>query len=567
MPPPVDASSMIEMPVIERSDSRSLWVGGAALATAYAAVTFFISSIFAWPLVGAAFVVFFITGLAGVITYMSALSTRYSKFGTDTWVNDPARARAGTIMLNAGFLSGVFAVALAVFAPAATAVGLLAFTGMVRRDFMVSPATLYERAFYEAKQHADGPLHFGEATISSPVHDGDHWKFNFFSIPEGDGAKAKMISIDFHKGGGLVSIDGFHSKAYTYKDVPLPADQPVFPITPEVFKSAVQMTPEEALTEVQRVAAIRGGVSISLRAEVQGEKGAHGDFKYRFYDNSGYEVAVNARSREVRVLKEPRVETREERLERFKAWKSLRDLDVWLGEHLPLYTFLKWAAIIGAGIFLIDMFFNIPAMIGAVGAIGVLGAGGYLVRRDSMPKPVDLYTRALEEAKEASGGMPVKFVRATASYPLTDQKWIYTFHADHPKLADKMRMIDISFANGMLVIAGNFETQQHVYTLGGDLSQFGEGRVMDVDAFSTIARITPDEALAAAKQRIPAFLTVRSSIELTANGGSAGMSYRIYDEKGNVAAVDAVNGEVFEAVEAEVTPPTGIVDWFFSLIK
>ncbi|OIO12209.1 MAG: hypothetical protein AUJ52_00580 [Elusimicrobia bacterium CG1_02_63_36] len=361
------------MPSLEASNPWSVRLGGLGLAFAYTTTAFGISLLTGWPVVGAAFAVFFATGFAGFVTYVSALEIEHSRYGTEAFVTNPRRAGIGEAMLNAAILFGIGTMIAAFAAPAATAAAFLGLSGIVRRDAMVSPAALYERAYAEALAKADGVLHFGEAVVNSPVRDGDHWKFNFYSVPEAEDGKAKMISVDFHRGGGWVSSGGFYSKIRVYEDAALPADQPVFPISPETFAGSIKIEPETALNAALREApGMRGAVSVSLRAEVEGENKERGDFRYRFYDNRGYEVSVNARTNEVRILQEPRTESREERLERFRMWRSLGDLDRWLGETLPLYKFLKWAAILGGLLFLADMIFDFPGMIGAS---GLLGAG------------------------------------------------------------------------------------------------------------------------------------------------------------------------------------------------
>jgi len=254
--------------------------------------------------------------------------------------------------------------ALAVLAPRGPA-GRGPMNGSLSRspegERLADPAAVYQRAFDEVRKWAeavgkeDVKVYFGEALAAVPVEGGRHWKLTFYLSAEETPTVGDAVTVEFKRvpGAGPETVEpelSFHH------DAAFPADQPVFRLPPFQFARLGRVKAGEALAAAQRMAPYLGSrVQVSLRLEVHGEEAEERGLWYHFFDERGNETAVSAWTSEVRELTKPEIKTTEEKKESVRLWKQLKDIDAWLGEHLPLYETAKWLALIGVGLWLLDM--------------------------------------------------------------------------------------------------------------------------------------------------------------------------------------------------------------------
>ncbi|MBI4423571.1 MAG: hypothetical protein HY554_07590 [Elusimicrobia bacterium] len=162
---------------------------------------------------------------------------------------------------------------------------------MAAPRFLPSPAPLYPRALAlaldEAAKRGVGreQLRFVQATASMPAPDGKLWDFEFRLLaPDG---RSLPLYVEF-SGGLTVGPD---ARVRLFSGGPFVRSAPVR--EPSAFAGSLRVEPEPALIEAQRDTGLSGGVSVILREETVAD--APG-WWYRFYDDGGREVVVNAGS-------------------------------------------------------------------------------------------------------------------------------------------------------------------------------------------------------------------------------------------------------------------------------
>jgi hypothetical protein len=411
-------------------------------------------------------------------------------------------------------------------------------------SLLVSPAAPYERAYKEAVRVAKSKglteknVYFGDAAASTPVRDGQHWKYTFYLLETPDQEKAYSVFVEMSSGWTV----GFDHRTHGYNDVAVPGE--TMQLTPQSFAQLIRTETEPAIDAARRVHPdLGGGLSISLKA------GAEGQLRYHLFDDYGAEVTVNAATRNVNVVREAesRGERRRKGREQRDFLQGLKNIDSWLGTKVPFYTVLKWLAILGGLIFLMQM---ASASAAVTAGAAVVGMGGMMFGAPDnlLPNPAEMYERALKEATEIAVGKEgqvdkIEFVKATASY-LEDQKWTFTFLVPQATADSGYHEISIVFKGGLTVVSGQFETSGYSRDVAGTDATIEHGRELDAKTFATILRQGPEQAIDAAIVKEPNF-SRRSSVALVPSGKSAGMQYRIYDEQGYMATVDPVNGEAF----------------------
>lgn len=169
------------------------------------------------------------------------------------------------------------------------------------RDAAVNPAESYAVALKKAQEIAlargadAGQVRFVEATVSLPVRSDSHWKFTF-EIPGKNGGSA-LVFVDFSRflGGAL------ETRVSVYEGAKAPEGKVIAPLTTGSVAMGSKLDPQAALTLARAAQpGMSAGVSaiFDYRSEpVSGDK----DLWYRFYDDKGAAVSVNARTGEARV--------------------------------------------------------------------------------------------------------------------------------------------------------------------------------------------------------------------------------------------------------------------------
>ncbi|MBI3563782.1 MAG: hypothetical protein HY079_01140 [Elusimicrobia bacterium] len=195
--------------------------------------------------------------------------------------------------------AGVVAFAVAAGYLGAHAGGVVASLGT--RAVLPDPATGYARALKAAVEAAAArgasaeSVRFVEATAAMPVSGGALWHYAF-TVPGKDGGNA-MVYVDFKTFMGGEA----DARVSVYDGAPAPKGKLAAPLDAYYFGRGVRLTPETALDAARRAGPALGSrvsVSLDYRAEaVTGDK----DLWYRFYDDKGGIVSVNARSGETAV--------------------------------------------------------------------------------------------------------------------------------------------------------------------------------------------------------------------------------------------------------------------------
>lgn len=239
---------------------------------------------------------------------------------------------------------------------------------LVSQPALHSPAKMYAQAYKEALKaarkmgRAEHNLFFGETTAVMPVRDGAQWKFNFYVLDEPGQVKASAILVELDN--GIAAAWGkYRSRVQVYEDVAVPADPLRMVVAPARLMAAVRVDPQAAYASARKgYPGLGQGVSVSLQLHRKGDTGPR-TFWYHFFDENGAEVAVDAIASRIRVVRETKHATLQERTEQWKLSKRLRDLDSWMGDNFVLYGAWKWVALVGAAIWLLDMLFGLPELI------------------------------------------------------------------------------------------------------------------------------------------------------------------------------------------------------------
>jgi hypothetical protein len=136
---------------------------------------------------------------------------------------------------------------------------------------------------------------FVRATASMPVRDGAHWHYSF-SIPGKNGARALIYADAQSFLGGVPEI-----RTSVFENAP---DQGGLAkaLEPVHFHMGTKaLDPEQALDAARRAQpGMSAGVGVALDYREEAVSG-DGDLWYRFYDDKGAIVSVNARTSEARV--------------------------------------------------------------------------------------------------------------------------------------------------------------------------------------------------------------------------------------------------------------------------
>lgn len=166
----------------------------------------------------------------------------------------------------------------------------------VRSFILDNPSAAYGEARKKAVEVAAArgvpadQVRFVSATASMPIHQGAHWHYAF-TIP---GAVIYADASRFLGGGNEI-------RTSVYENAPVPAGLPVA-LEPVHFNMGTkQVDPQQALDAARRAQpgmSANASVALDYREEpVSGDK----DLWYRFYDDRGAIVSVNARTAETRV--------------------------------------------------------------------------------------------------------------------------------------------------------------------------------------------------------------------------------------------------------------------------
>lgn len=182
---------------------------------------------------------------------------------------------------------------------------IVAMTG---QEILKNPGDLYELARAEAKEAARRKgwdperVHFGYATANIPARGGASWGFVFFSVRRGEN-RGDTISVDFSRG-YATAAGRFDVRVSLWEDgSELPA--PLQPRLDDYVRKSFALGPEIALGYA-RLLAPRMLSSVRTLARWQ-EEPASGDVDmwYRFFDDLGHKVEVNARTGEARWIEKP----------------------------------------------------------------------------------------------------------------------------------------------------------------------------------------------------------------------------------------------------------------------
>ena len=169
------------------------------------------------------------------------------------------------------------------------------------RDFLSNPSAMYAEARKKAVEIAAArgvqaaQVLFVQATASMPVRDGAHWHYQF-SIPGKNGGRALIYADTSRFLGGALE-----ARTSVYENAPEQAGL-ALALEPVPFLTAAKnLDPEQALDAARRAApGLGAGVSVALDYRDEPAAGG-GDLWYRFYDDNGGVVSVNARTSEARV--------------------------------------------------------------------------------------------------------------------------------------------------------------------------------------------------------------------------------------------------------------------------
>jgi hydroxymethylpyrimidine pyrophosphatase-like HAD family hydrolase len=169
------------------------------------------------------------------------------------------------------------------------------------REFLAEPSESYGEARKKAVEIAAergvpaDQVFFVQATASMPVRDGSHWHYAF-SVPGKNGGRALIYADASRFLGGALEI-----RTNVYENAPLQGGEPKA-LEPVYFHMGTRaVSPEQALDAARRAQpGMSAGVGVSLEYRTEPVSG-DADLWYRFFDDKGAIVSVNARTAEARV--------------------------------------------------------------------------------------------------------------------------------------------------------------------------------------------------------------------------------------------------------------------------
>ncbi|MFI5361215.1 MAG: PHP domain-containing protein [Elusimicrobiota bacterium] len=174
-------------------------------------------------------------------------------------------------------------------------------------DALIDPSRTYSDARKQAVDIAAArgvpayQVRFVSATAEMPVRDGGHWRYAF-SIPGRRSGRA-LIYADTSRflGGALETRTSVYENAPEEASAARPIDA-----APFGFQD-MTVDPQQALDAARRAApGLRRNVAVALDYR-EGPSAGEGDLWYRFYDDAGRAVSVNARTADARVDANPGV--------------------------------------------------------------------------------------------------------------------------------------------------------------------------------------------------------------------------------------------------------------------
>jgi hypothetical protein len=176
------------------------------------------------------------------------------------------------------------------------------------REQTVNPGEVYAEAYFAAslaarKRGLPERVFFAEVMGSAPLNqNGHHLSFTFYAAgPRDSKADRKIIYVDFWR--GMATINRFDVKTSMYS---MPASFPFKMIRPELdsyVPKGFRSSPESAFASARR-AVPELGVAAGFTAAFE-DDGEGIDLWYRFHDDKGNVVAVNANDGRVRKIAAP----------------------------------------------------------------------------------------------------------------------------------------------------------------------------------------------------------------------------------------------------------------------
>ena len=396
------------------------------------------------------------------------------------------------------------------------------------RAVLPGPAEAYAAAWKAAVKTAEArgadasKVRFVEATASMPARSGADWHFSF-EIP-GRKAATALVYVD----GGVASV---------YEGASAPAAKLAAPLAPHLIAMGTRGQDAEGALALARkaVPGMSGGVSVSFdyREEpVSGDK----DLWYKFYDDHGAAVSVNARTSEVRVD------------------QPLPPAGPHDGFFREMFIGLGLLAVVIAAFGGIFHYVSLHAP-AAVSSIPVAPGGWELLfggtvawtlkQSISPASPVDgfetfVYQTALEAVtplaiKNGYSPEKLRLTRAVLSPRAWGEDWTFSFSSVREGYDKQPRSYQVKVRRTMVS-----ETQVDAYDLK-DLGNIGLPESFPASDVASTIKVSPMAAVAKSGDDAR---TLELSARWPANGGDARLVYVIRDAKGReLKSIDATTGE------------------------